>query len=188
MKWRAEHSTVINSDRWYCWGGRAKSLPRVHYSDEKKNFMSSVDVFHLPTLKWERGSTTSTPPAGVMSYACTNIKDKILYFIGNCKSLDCFHNDLFEFNTLTNEWQEIINISPDNRPMSKHDCGMISFNMNAEDTLLVIEGFGPTPFTTHTGSISVLLTSQIVATQMKYTLCVSIHHQVLHDSHYVCNR
>ena len=36
--------------------------------------------------------------------------------------------------------------------MRKRDCGMISFNMNGEDNLLVIGGFGPIPITTHTGS------------------------------------
>ena len=60
--------------------------------------------------------------------------------------------DLFELNTPTNEWREIINSSPDNGPMTKRDCRMISFNINAEDNLLVIGGFGPTPITTHTGS------------------------------------
>ena len=73
-----------------------------------------------------------------------------MYFGGSCIPNDCFHNDLFELNTLTNEWREIINSSPDNGPMRKHSCGMISFNMNGEQSLLVIGGFGPTPSTTHT--------------------------------------
>ena len=152
MKWRTRHFTAINSDRLYCWGGYQENLPLIHYNDEKRNFTSSVDIFHLPTLKWERKSTTTTPPAGVMSYACTNIRDDMLYFGGSCKPSDCFHNDLFELNTPTNEWREIINSSPDNGPMRKRDCGMISFNINAEDNLLVIGGFGPIPITTHTGS------------------------------------
>ena len=152
MKWRAYHSTVVNSDRLYCWGGQQKDLPMVHYNDEKRKFTSTVDTFHLPTMKWERRSTTATPPAGVINYACTNIRDSILYFGGSCKPSDCFHNDLFELNTLTNEWREIINSSPDNGPMRKRSCGMISFNINAENNLLVIGGFGPTPITTHTGS------------------------------------
>ena len=152
MKWRAQHSTTVNSDRLYCWGGRQKDLPMVHYNDEKRTFSSTVDIFHLPTLKWERRSTTATPPAGVINYACANIRDSILYFGGSCKPLDCFHNDLFELNTLTNKWREIINSSPDNGPMRKCACGMISFNMNEEDNLLVIGGFGPIPISTHTGS------------------------------------
>ena len=152
MKCRVEHSTIVNSDRLYCWGGKQKGLPMLHYNDEKTQFTSSVDIFHLPTLKWERRSTTATAPAGVIRYACTNIRDNILYFGGRCQPVDCYHNDLFDLNTLTNEWREIINISPDNRPMRKRDCGMIPFNMNGEDNLLVIGGFGPTPITTHTGS------------------------------------
>ena len=138
VKWRTRHSTVVNSDGLYCWRGDQEILPSVHYNDEK--------------LKWEKRSTTSTPPAGMMGYACTNIRDSILYFGGSCKPDNCFHNDLFELNTLNNEWREIINSSPDNGSMKKRSCGMISFNMNGEDNLLVIGGFGPTPITTHTGS------------------------------------
>ena len=175
MKWRALHSTVVNSDRLYCWGGDQENLPMVHYNGKKRKFTSSVDIFHLPTLKWERKSTTAPPPAGVMNYACTNIRDSILYFGGSCKPSDCFHNDLFELNTLTNEWREIINSSPDNGPMRKHSCGMISFNMNGEDNLLVIGGFGPTPITTHNGSKyipdprfpNICLTNEI------HTMCVN---------------
>ena len=151
MKWRVRHSTVVISDRLYCWGGYKKNLPMVHYNDKKRKFTSCVDTFDLTTLHWERKSTTATPPAGVFDYACTNIGDNILYFGGSCKPNDCFHNDLFELNTLTNEWREIINSSPDNGPMRKHDCGMISFNINAEDYLVVIGGFGHTPISTHTG-------------------------------------
>ena len=152
MKWRTRHSTVVNSDRLYCWGGQQEDLPMIHYNDEKWKFTSSVDTFHLRTLKLERISTTATPPAAVMDYACTNIRDDILYFGGSCIPNDCFHNDLFKLNTVTNEWSEIINSSPDNGPMRKRGSGMISFNINAEDNLLVIGEFGPIPITTHTGS------------------------------------
>ena len=124
----------------------------VHNNDEKRKFTSYVDIFHLPTLKWESRSTTAIPLAGVMNYACTNIRDSILYFGGNCIPNDCFHNDLFELDSLTNEWTEIINSSPDNGPMRKRACGMISCNMNGEDNLVVIGGFGHTPITTQTTS------------------------------------
>ena len=150
MKWRAQHSTVVHSDRLYCWGGYQEDLPLVHYNEEKSKLASSVDIFHLPTLKWERKPTTATPPAGVMNYACTNIRDSILYFGGRCQPGDCYHNDLFEFDTLTNEWREIINIFSDNGPIRKRSCGMITFNINQKDNLLVIGGFGPTPITTNT--------------------------------------
>ena len=146
MKWRAEHSTLINSHKLYSWGRQQKGLP-----DEKRKFTSFVDIFHLPAMMWERKSTTATPPAGVMGYACSNTSGNILYFGGSCLP-DCFYNNLFELNTLNNEWSEIINSSPDNGPMRKHRCGMMSFNMNGEDNLVVIGGLGPTPITTQTGS------------------------------------
>ena len=175
MKWKAQHSTIVNNHRLYCWGGDDEDLPILHYNEEKRKFTSSVDIFHLPTLKWERRSTTATPPAGVMGYASSNIRHSILYFGGNCKLNDCFHNDLFELNTLTNEWREIINSSPDNGPMRKRDCGMISFNMKGEDTLLVIGGFAHVQFNTHTGSQYIphpTLPNRCFTNEM-HTMCVS---------------
>ena len=175
MIWRGGHSTVVNSDRLYCWGGRQEDIPLVHYNDEKRKFTSSVDIFHLPTLKCERRSTTANPPAGVMDYACTNIRDNILYFGGSCKPSDCFHNDLFHLNTSTKEWREIINSSPDNGPMRKCGSGMIAFNMNAEDNLLVIGGFGPTPITAQTASLYVPSSSSpnYCYTNEIHTMCVN---------------
>ena len=173
MKWRARHSTVVNNDRLYCWGGQQKGLPMVHCNAKKRTFTSTVDIFHLPTLKWERRSTIATPPAGVMSYACTNIRDNILYFGGSCKPGDCFHNDLFQLNTLTNEWREIINSSPDNGPMRKHGCGMISFNTNREDNLLVIGGFGPIPIKTDFKYIPDPNIPNLCYTNEIHTMCVN---------------
>ena len=176
MKWRAHHhSGVVNSHRLYCWGGKQKNLPIVHCNDEKRTFTSSVDIFHLPTLKWESRSTTATPPAGVMYYACTNIRESMLYFGGTCKPTDCFHNDLYELDTLTNEWREIINISPDNGPMRKSSCGMISFNINREDNLVVIGGFGHTPITAHTDSkyIPSVNFPNLCYTNEIHTMCVN---------------
>ena len=110
-----------------------------------------------------------------MKYACTNIRDSILYFGGSCKPTDCFHNRLFELNTLTNEWREIINSSPDNGPMRKRSCGMISFNMNGEDNLVVIGGLGPTPITTHTGSKYIPYPNipNLCITSEIHTMCVN---------------
>ena len=83
MRWNGELDTPLQSIIWlYCWGGQQKGLPMIHYNDEKRKFTSFVDIFHLPTLKWESRSTTTTPPAGVMGYACSNTSDNILYFGG----------------------------------------------------------------------------------------------------------
>ena len=136
----------------HVWGGLQAGLPQVHDNEEKRKFTSSVDTFHLPTSKWERKSTTGTPPSGVMNYACTSIGDTIYYFGGTCRFNDCYHNNLYELNTITNKWGEIVNSTPDNVPMRKSECGMISFNINGKDKLLLVGGLGPIPVTTHSHS------------------------------------
>ena len=143
-----EHSTVLLRDSLYCWGESQEDLPMVHDNEEKRKITSSLDVFHLQTFKWERRSTTGNPPVGVMSYACTNIKNNILYYGGCCKVDDSYYNNLCELNTLTNKWTDIISTTPDNIPMRKQGCKMISFNFNGECSLFLCGGVGPTPVTT----------------------------------------
>ena len=147
MNWRTNHSTILVRNNLYCWGGIQKDLPLVHDGEDKRKITSTVNIFELAKFKWERKSTTSNPPAGVLSYACTSIKDSVLYFGGDCKPFDCFHNNLYKLNTLTLNWNEIITTTTDNIPMRKIGCGMISFNMNGEDHLFLSGGVGPTPLT-----------------------------------------
>ena len=136
----------------YVWGGFQAVLPLVHDSEEKRKWTSSVDIFHLPTSKWESKSTTGTPHSGVMDCICTYIGNTIYYFGGSCKGDDCYHNNLYELNTITNKWGEIVNSTPDNVPIGKDGCGMISFNINGKDKLLLVGGLGPIPVTTHSHS------------------------------------
>ena len=147
LNWRAYHSSILVKSKLYCWGGQQNYLPKplVHDSEDKRKITSSVDVLELATFKWERRSTTSNPPAGVIYYASTNIKHNVLYFGGCCKLDDCFHNNLYKLDTLTLNWNEITTNTTDNIPMKKHGCAMISFNMNGEDHLFLSGGAGPTP-------------------------------------------
>ena len=152
MKWRSEHSTVVINNTLYYWGGDQEDLPYIHENDKKRKITSSILLFHLPTFKWEKRSTTGTPPAGVMDYACTNIENNILYFGGHCKPRECYHNNLYEFHSLNNNWREIVNNTPDITPMKKRGCGMVAYNINGEYNLLVFGGYGPVPVTTHSHS------------------------------------
>ena len=153
MGWRTGHSTVIINSTLYCWGGGQKDLPEVHDNEEeKKKFTSSIDLFHLPTLTWERRSTKGTPPVGVFDSACTKIDNNIFNYGGRCKSDDCYHNNLYELNSLNNNWREMVNSTPDNVPMKKIYCGMISFKINEKCHLLVLGGYGPVPVTIHSHS------------------------------------
>ena len=152
MGWRTHHSTVVINNILYCWGGDQKNLPEVHDNEEKRKITSSIDLFHLPTLTWERRSTTGTPPVGVRSYACTKLDNNIFYYGGSCKPGDCYHNNLYELNSINNNWREVVNSTPDNVPMKKIDCGMISFKINGKYNLLVFGGYGTVPVTIHSHS------------------------------------
>ena len=156
MGWRTEHSTVVIKNNLYSWGGDQKNLPEVHDNEEKRKITNSINLFHLRTLTWERRSTTGTLPVGVRGYSCTKIDNKIFYYGGNCKSGDCYHNNLCELNSLTNNWKELVNSAPDNVPMKKIYCGMISFKINGKNNLLVFGGYGPVPVTTHSHSQYIL--------------------------------
>ena len=142
---RTSHSTVVIKDSIYCWGGNQKNLPMVHDNEDKRQIASFVNIFHLPTFQWERKLTIGNPPSGMMFYACTNLEKNIFYFGGCCKADDCFHNNLYKLNSLTNEWEEIDSITPDNEPMRKRSCGMMSYSANRKDNLLLFGGFGPIP-------------------------------------------
>ena len=153
MGWRRDHSTVVINNTLYCWGGDQQDLPTVHNNEEKRKITSSVDLFHLPTFTWERRSTTGTPPVGVMDYACTCIDNKIFYYGGHCTyDHQCYHNNLHELNSLNNNWKEIINSTPDNVPMKKTGCGMISLQINGKYHLLIFGGEGKGLVTIHSHS------------------------------------
>ena len=152
MEKRAFHSSIVIRDNLYVWGGLQAGLPQVHDNEGKRKFTSFVDIFHLPTSEWKSKSTTDTPPSGVFHCTCTHIRNTIYYFGGRCKVDDCYHNNLYELNTITNKWREIVNSTPDNVPMRKSNCGMISFNINGKDKLLLVGGLGPIPVTTHSHS------------------------------------
>ena len=137
MGWRANHSTVVINNILYCWGGDQEDLPEVHDNEEKRKITYSIDLFHLPSFTWERRSTTGTPPVGVLGYACTKIDNNIFYYGGNCKLNDCYHNNLYELNSLNNNWREVVNSTPDNVPMKIR---------------LVLGGYGPVPVTIHSHS------------------------------------
>ena len=156
LRSRTLHSTIVSGDKLYCWGGNQEDLPRpfVHDSKDKKKITSSIDIFDFTTFKWKRISTTGSPPLGVMSYACTNIGNNILYFGGDCKRNDCYHNNLFKLSALTDDihWSEIVCTTPHKLPMRKIGCGMTYFDIDREEKLFLCGGVGPTPLTTQTHS------------------------------------
>ena len=151
------HTTVMIGDNMYLWGGNQEGLPLVHDHPDKIKFTSSLHVFHVPTTKWEKRSTTGNPHTGIKLYSCSSIQNRIFYFGGNCAYYDCFHNDLFELNIESYNWREVVCDSQLNRPMKKQGSCMVSLNIDGKDCIMVLGGYGQRLIDTQT--------------QFEYTTC-----------------
>ena len=88
------HSTHIVGDYLYMWGGKIDRLPSVHDNEVKRRMTTVIELFHLPTGRWEQRPTNGKPPLGVFRYASTVISNRIYYFGGRCNHGKCRHNSL----------------------------------------------------------------------------------------------
>ena len=139
------HCAVLTGDDVFVWGGYQKDMPMVHDSPEKRQMTSSLEKLDLPASTWERRLTTGQPPNGTMGYSCCQIGDLLYFFGGKCimQPSECYHNNLFELNSITNEWEEIVPTTI--RPMRKTTSGMAAFSTGIKNYILLIGGYGPTP-------------------------------------------
>lgn len=126
----------------YLWGGVQPELPDAHDNDKKKSMSSVVEIYHLPTSTWEQKTTTGNPPLGVKGYACAVIGKEIFYFGGYCNHDYCYHNSLHSLDIDTLNWREIFRSNNEHGPMMKSFCGMVSIQIDGEDYLAVIGGYG----------------------------------------------
>ena len=149
---RSYHSTHIVSDYLYMWGGAIVGLPKVHNNKVKRKMISVIELFHLPTGRWEQRPTNGKPPLGVIGYASTVISKTIYYFGGYCNHDQCHHNSLNSLITDSLTWNELFSINPSMGPMMKSHCGMISLTFNKVDYLLVVGGIGPRPTSPQSGA------------------------------------
>ena len=168
------HSSVVIGDQVYFWGGHRKLLPLVHDSSAKRKFISSVECFNLFTSKWEKQSTTGVPHYGTVNYSSSSIGDDIYYFGGSCKPSDCYHNNLFVLNIITNGWREVM--CSGNGPIMKAHCGMTSCHFSGEDYLLIVGGMGPIPANppTHSFYTPYSVNPSLCLTNELHLLCVSL--------------
>ena len=149
---RSGHSTHIVGDYLYMWGGNIHGLPRVHNNEVKWRMTYVIELFHLPTCKWEQQPTNGKPPLGVYDYASTVISNRIYYFGGDCNHDQCHHNSLNSLITESLTWNELFPTNPSMGPMMKSHCGMISLTLNKVDYLLVVGGIGPSPTSPQPGA------------------------------------
>ena len=142
---RTGHTSLLVGGNLYLWGGRMDGIPRVHFSPVKREFLSSVDVFHYDYCgaDWIRRETSGTPPLGVEGYSCAAVGDSLYYFGGYCGHDQCYHNSVHKLSTLSLQWMMLSpSTSESGAPMKKMVSGMVAFRDGEEDILCVVAGIG----------------------------------------------
>ena len=61
---RDGHRTICVGSNVYMWAGGVDGMPEVHDSNEKRRFLSCVEVFHSERGDWTRQPTSGAPPLG----------------------------------------------------------------------------------------------------------------------------
>ena len=139
-------SLLFGGNKLYMWGGWMDGIPKVHDSPEKREFLSSVDVFQLDCGDWIRRETSGTPPLGVNGYCCAAVGDSLYYFGGYCGHDKCYHNSVHKLSTSSLQWMMLSpSTSESVAPMGKMDSGMVAFRDGEEDILCVVAGYRRTP-------------------------------------------
>ena len=147
FKGRSEHKAPVIGDSLYLWGGDQPGFPKVHDSFEKRQLVSTVEVFSFSTGRWSSQLTRGTPPEGVMGYSCTTSHSKIYYYGGTCGHHGCCYNSLNVLNTSNMNWTLV---KPNNDSMMKTVYGgMISLDFDKTEYLFILGGVGPTPTVRH---------------------------------------
>ena len=138
---------VTIGNKVYNWGGNRPNLPEVHRGNRLKDSLTSkVEVFDMESLSWNSVDTTGVPPAAMIEFACCSVGSKMYTFGGSCIPDNCYHNDLFAFDTLNKEWRQVDSYGLATKsPMKKQGSEMVSFTSNNEEFLFVFGGYGPTP-------------------------------------------
>ena len=143
---RRGHQTIRVGSNVYMWAGDVDGMPEVHDSNEKRRFLSCVEVFHSERGYWTRQPTSGAPPLGVDGYGCTAMGDALHFFGGWCNHGDCCHNSIHSLSTSSLHWVELSpTTSEGGAPMKTSYCGTVAFKDGEEDILYIVAGYGPTP-------------------------------------------
>ena len=146
IDWRTHHTSEVLGDELYIWGGNQSGIPLKHDDEDKKSILTKLDVLNLPTMEWDKITTTGTPPTAALQYSTTTIGEDLYLFGGRCDSLGyCCHNDLFCLNTTNKVWSTIPtanNTATSTGPMKKFGCGLASWSHQSSDYLLTLGGMG----------------------------------------------
>ena len=148
FKGRSAHKAPVIGDSLYLWGGGRPDLPiKDHDSLEKRQQVSTVEVFSFSTGLWSSQLTRGTPPQGVKAYSCATSHSNIYYYGGWCGHDHCYYNSLNVLNTLNMNWTLV---QPNNDSMMKKgNGGMMSLYFDKTEYLFIVGGLGSIPTVHH---------------------------------------
>ena len=108
-----------------------------------------VDVFNLPSGRWQQLPTTGPPPPGVHGSVCAVVGNCAFFFGGatNVDGVVQFYNTIHKLDVISMLWKELDPAQQGTVPMEKAGAGMVSYY---ESNLLVFSGYGPLPADPHT--------------------------------------
>ena len=108
-----------------------------------------VDVFNLPSGRWQQLPTTGPPPPGVHGSVCA-VVGNCTFFFGGANRVDGvvhFYNTIHKLDVISMLWTELDPAQHGTAPMEKYNAGMVSYY---ESNLLVFSGYGRLPADPHT--------------------------------------
>ena len=144
---RANHKAPVIGESLYLWAGDQVDLPVIHDSPQKRELISTVEVFSFSSGRWSSQLTRGTPPQGVIDYSCAASHSNIYYYGGYCGHDDCYYNSLNVLNTLNMNWTLV---QPNNDSMMKKAAGgMISLDFDKTEYLFIVGGIGSAPTVHH---------------------------------------
>ena len=120
------------------------------------DFNWDLDVLDVGTGEWRRSIASGDPPPGVYASACDVFGSRLFSFGGGHGYGQCYHNNIFQLDTATETWSELVPVDGGGgAPMKKWRCGMAAFiDGSGKLQLCVFGGVGeePTPLLKQPGA------------------------------------
>lgn len=116
------------------WGGLSKDFVKMK---ERAKLASVMEIFDPNLRKWEQKPVTGALPPGLYAGASSSMMDTA-YAFGGTDGINR-HNSLHQLKASSMEWSELKVCNPQDGPMKKSGCVMVSYN---DDTIVLFGGFG----------------------------------------------
>ncbi len=114
-----------------------RGILQSYQGKDKTTFPSHFEVFDGEALQWRHVATRGRNPMAFRGIAITSIGAKLYLYGGHDGGT--FTDELHEISTLSMEWNRLVARNPNDGPMRKAFCGLISLR---GDVLCMFGGYG----------------------------------------------